>query len=143
MGVLELAMLEVRQPMSWLDVSDDLSVVESRIAWLADLAKPEFLGRGALLRAFETATRAATGFVAGDDESEGFVAGTEVMTGDGRMVGELRYSRFSPSVGHHIGVVALDRRICCSGLRLAVEGRVIDTVASPFIVPKSWTTPIL
>jgi len=143
MGVLELAMLEVRQPMSWLDLSDDLTIAESRVAWLADLAKPDFIGREALLQAIDTATRAVTGFVADDEASEGFVPGAEVFTADGHRIGEVRYSRFSPGLGRQIGVAALERRSCCAGLRLDVEGRMIETVASPFIEPKSWKTPIL
>jgi glycine cleavage system aminomethyltransferase T len=143
LDVLELAMLEVRQPMAWLDASDDLTIAESRIAWLADLVKPDFIGRTALLHAVEKAERAVTGFAAADDGSEGFVSGADVRTADGHRIGEVRYSRFSPGLDRQIGLVTLDRHSCCAGLRLEVDGRTVETVASPFIEPKSWKTPIL
>jgi aminomethyltransferase len=138
--VLATAMLEVRHPQPAPGATAG-QVVLSGASWLVDPLKDDFVGRDAFHAAHATGSAVTVGFVAGGDEP--VAAGTPVTTAEGTEVGYVVASRTSVTVGSAIGLATLDGELACVGLELEAGPRAITTVASPFIVPQSWKTPIL
>lgn len=144
--VLETAMLEVRQPVLHLECTGQ-DVLEAGLGWLVDFSKDEFRGRQALMDAFRGGTATLTvGF-----STEGIVplvAGDAVYAGDER-IGVVSCITESPGVGGLLGLARVEREFAASGLRLGVVpvGSAVpvevETLASPYVVPSSWSTPIL
>jgi glycine cleavage system aminomethyltransferase T len=139
-GVQATAMLEVRHP-SLPPGADVGTIVRSGASWLVDPGKDSFVGREAF-HATHAAEQAITvGFVT--DGEAPVPEGTAVTTADGTDVGAVVTSGWSPRLERTIGLAAIDGALSCVGLELAAGDRGVTTVTSPFIVPKSWKTPIL
>ncbi|MEU3351633.1 hypothetical protein [Streptomyces sp. NPDC037389] len=137
---LETAMLEVRQPVLHRELGEDGTVLTAGLNWLVDINKPEFTGREALMaqRADLTGTRpigfaVTTGRVAEGDE---LLVGPEV-------VGRVTYVVDSPGLGAQLGLAAVDRHWQASRLEFGTaSGARVGTLAAPYVVPTSWTTPM-
>jgi glycine cleavage system aminomethyltransferase T len=157
---LETAMLEVRQPILHREVSRDRNVVTSGALWLLDLAKEDFPGRDKLLELMADSDGQRTVGLAWDADGPGANgpdAGgsggaaapgrdTVVLAGD-QEVGTLLCSAYSPALEKYLGLATVPQDLAASGLPLTVrsDGTSADalTMAPPYVVPSSWTTPIL
>ncbi len=137
---LELAMLEVRQPMPRHEATPGATVIEIGANWLVDVTKDAFVGREAVLTAFESGTgRRTVGFTCADGVP---TAGTRVMAGD-QVIGEVVHSVHSVGLGTTLGLARVDRDLAAAGLELSAGGVGVTTLTSPYIVPKSWSIPII
>lgn len=141
---LELAMLEVRQPIPRLEATEGATVIEIGANWLVDITKNEFVGRDAVLDAFESGQgRRTVGFVGGFAGGEGVpTPGTRVLAG-GEDIGEVVHAVHSVGLGTTLGLVRVDAGLAAAGLRFTVAGAEVTTLTSPYIVPKSWSIPII
>ncbi|MDA0637856.1 aminomethyl transferase family protein [Nonomuraea sp. MCN248] len=137
---LELAMLEVRQPMPRHEASPGASVIEIGANWLVDITKETFVGREAVLEAFESGTgRATIGFTCVTGVP---TPGTRLMAGE-QVIGEVVHAVHSVGLGATLGLARVDRDLAAAGLDLSVGGVGATTLTSPYIVPKSWSVPII
>ncbi|WP_062432616.1 aminomethyltransferase family protein [Herbidospora daliensis] len=137
---LELAMLEVRQPIPRLETAGDVNVIEIGANWLVDVTKDEFVGKEAVLAAFESRQgRRTVGFSGGDTVPE---PGARVLAG-GEDVGEVVFAVRSVGLGTTLGLARVEAGLAAAGLELTVEGAGVTTLTSPYIVPKSWSIPII
>jgi glycine cleavage system aminomethyltransferase T len=147
---LETAMLEVRQPILHREVSRDRNVVTSGALWLLDLAKEDFPGRDRLLTLMADSDGQRTVGLAwdanGSDSAAATGSDTVVLAGD-QEVGTLLCSAYSPALEKYLGLATVPQDLAASGLPLTVrsDGTSADalTMAPPYVVPSSWTTPIL
>ncbi|MBP2707916.1 aminomethyltransferase family protein [Microbispora sp. RL4-1S] len=137
---LELAMLEVRQPVPRHETGEGATVVEMGANWLIDITKDAFVGREATLAAFaDGGGRRVVGFTG----PEGVPApGTRVLAG-GQDVGEVVYAVHSVGLDATLGLARVDRDLAAAGLDLTVGGAEVTTLTSPYVVPKSWSIPII
>ncbi|MFI6507588.1 aminomethyltransferase family protein [Streptosporangium sp. NPDC050855] len=137
---LELAMLEVRQPIPRHEVTPGASVIEIGANWLVDITKADFVGRDAVVEAFESGGgRRTVGFTGGDGVP---APGTRVLAG-GQDVGEVVHAVHSTGLGATLGLARVDPELAAAGLDLTVDGLGVTTLTSPYIVPKSWSIPII
>ncbi|NUW34773.1 aminomethyl transferase family protein [Nonomuraea sp. SMC257] len=137
---LELAMLEVRQPIPRHEVTEGATVVEIGANWLVDVTKDEFVGREAVLAAFEAGGgRRTVGFSGGDGVP---APGTRVWV-NGQDIGEVVHAVHSVGLGATLGLARVDHDLAAAGLELTVGGTEVTTLTSPYIVPKSWSIPII
>ena len=153
-GVVELAMLEVRQPLLARELVDGAGVIEAGLQWLVDITKPAFLGREALLASLDEATSATIGGQLDDPgglddagSSADLLDGAEVVVGD-EVIGHVVWAAQSPSRGATVALSRVRPELAASGLALAVrlaDGRVLPytTLSSPYVIPASWSVPIL
>ncbi|MEV0199616.1 glycine cleavage T C-terminal barrel domain-containing protein [Nonomuraea sp. NPDC050691] len=137
---LELAMLEVRQPIPRHEVTEGATVVEIGANWLVDVTKDEFVGREAVLAAFEAGGgRRTVGFSGGAGVP---APGTRVWV-NGQDIGEVVHAVHSVGLGATLGLARVDQDLAAAGLELTVAGTEVTTLTSPYIVPKSWSIPII
>jgi glycine cleavage system aminomethyltransferase T len=149
---LETAMLEVRQPILHREVSADRNVVTSGALWLLDLAKEDFPGRDKLLEQMADPDGRRTiglAWAAPDGPATNNTGpnGDTVVLADGQEIGTLLCSAYSPALEKYLGLATVPQDLAASGLPLTVRshGESADalTMAPPYVVPSSWTTPIL
>ncbi|HEX8779653.1 MAG TPA: glycine cleavage T C-terminal barrel domain-containing protein [Nocardioides sp.] len=137
---LELAMLEVRQPIPRHEAVGGASVIEIGANWLVDVTKDEFVGRAAVLAAFESGQgRRTVGFAGGDTVP---AAGARVLA-CGEDIGEVVHAVRSAGLGSTLGLARVDADLAAAGLEFTVDGVEVTTLTSPYIVPKSWSIPII
>lgn len=137
---VELAMLEVRQPVMRHEAGEGVDVLEMGAGWLVDITKEEFIGRDAVMAAFEAAAeRRTVGFSGGDTVP---AAGTPV-TVDGERIGEVVHAVHSIGLGSALGLLRLPPDLAAAGLKLTVGDTEVTTLTSPYVTPKSWSTPII
>jgi aminomethyltransferase len=141
--VLDSCMLEVRQPNIDLEL-EGRNVFEATLNWLVDFRKDEFVGREALLvmkeQGFE---RSMVGFVA---PQETIVQQGDVVKVEDEVIGQVVYAVTSGALGKKLGLAMLDNQYAVSGLELAVDANglaAINTVSSPYIMPKSWSIKMM
>jgi glycine cleavage system aminomethyltransferase T len=137
---LETAMLEVRQPITHRECGPGGSVLSSGLNWLVDLSKTEFTGRDALLaqRAADQGSRPI-----GFRTQRGAVAAGDPLFADSERVGQVDYVVDSPTLGCQIGLASVDPHWQASRLAFSTPGQAcVQTLAAPYIIPASWTTPI-
>ena len=136
---LELAMLEVRQPVVRHEAGS-ADIVEMGANWLVDITKEDFLGRDAVLAAFNApAKRRTIGFSGGESVPE---PGTPVTIG-GERVGEVVHAVRSIALDAPLGLARVEPDVAAAGLTLSVGDAEVTTLTSPYITPKSWSTPII
>jgi aminomethyltransferase len=135
---LELAMLEVRQPVLHRESAAD--ILEMGAGWLVDITKEDFVGRDAVLAVFNGPVgRRTVGFSGIGDVP---AAGTEV-TVDGEVIGEVVHAVHSVGLEATLGLVRVPADLAAAGLRFTVGGSEVTTLTSPYVTPKSWSTPII
>lgn len=139
----EVTMLEVRQPIFYRECGTGSDVVTCGLNWLVDMSKAEFRGRDAV--AALTPARRTIGFrVSSNTELENG-ATLEV---DGTAIGEVVFTLPSPGLGCHIGLAHIDADLAASGLEFPCtspsgESFELATLSSPYVVPGSWSVPLL
>ncbi|MEV7967002.1 glycine cleavage T C-terminal barrel domain-containing protein [Sphaerisporangium sp. NPDC088356] len=137
---LELAMLEVRQPIPRHEATDGTSVIEIGANWLVDVTKDEFIGKDAVLKALESGQgRRTVGFSGGASVP---APGARVLAG-GQDVGEVVHAVHSVGLGTTLGLARVDADLAAAGLEFTVDDAEVTTLTSPYIVPKSWSIPII
>jgi glycine cleavage system aminomethyltransferase T len=136
---LELAMLEVRQPIPRFEITPGATVIEIGANWLVDVTKDEFVGRDAVLEAFESGLGRRTVGFTGDSVPE---VGTRVLAG-GQDIGEVVHAVHSAGLGATLGLARVEADLAAAGLEFTVGGAGVTTLTSPYIVPKSWSIPII
>ncbi|MEQ3550183.1 aminomethyl transferase family protein [Pseudonocardia nematodicida] len=135
---LELAMLEVRQPLVHHEAGD-ADVLTMGANWLVDITKAEFVGRDAVQAAFEAPAGLRTvGFT-----STGVPAAGTAVTVDGETVGEVVHAVHSVGLGSGLGLLRVPADLASAGLTFTVDEADATTLTSPYITPKSWSTPII
>jgi glycine cleavage system aminomethyltransferase T len=137
---LETAMLEVRQPVAHRECGDGGTVLTAGLNWLVELSKAEFTGRDALL-----AQRAAGGDrrPIGFRTESGAVAGGDPLFVDGERVGRVDQVVDSPTMGCQVGLASVAAEWQAARLTFTTPARAsVFTLAAPYIIPASWTTPI-
>ncbi len=133
-------MLEVRQPIPRLETTGDVNVIEIGANWLVDVTKDAFVGKEAVLAAFESRQgRRTVGFSGGDTVPE---PGARVLAG-GEDIGEVVFAVRSVGLGTTLGLARVEAGLAAAGLELTVAGAGVTTLTSPYIVPKSWSIPII
>ncbi|GIH96813.1 aminomethyl transferase family protein [Planobispora siamensis] len=137
---LELAMLEVRQPIPRHEVTPGASVIEIGANWLVDITKDDFVGKDAVVEAFEAGGgRRTVGFTG----CPGVPAlGTRVQAA-GQDIGEVVYAVHSVGLDATLGLARVTEDLAAAGLELTVGGLPVTTLTSPYVVPKSWSIPII
>ncbi|MFF0307729.1 aminomethyl transferase family protein [Streptosporangium sp. NPDC004379] len=137
---LELAMLEVRQPVPRHEVTPGASVIEIGANWLVDITKDGFVGKDAVVEAFEAGGgRRTVGFTGCSGVP---TPGTRVQAG-GEDIGEVVYAVHSVGLDATLGLARVSEDLAAAGLELSVGGLPVTTLTSPYIVPKSWSIPII
>jgi aminomethyltransferase len=117
-----------------------VDVLEMGAGWLVDITKEEFIGRGAVVAAFEgAAERRTVGFSGGDEVP---APGTPV-TVDGQRIGEVVHAVRSVGLNSALGLLRLPPELAAAGLKLTVGDTEVTTLTSPYVTPKSWSTPII
>jgi aminomethyltransferase len=137
---VETAMFEVRQPIVHREVSAEDSVVTAGLNWLVDLAKEEFVGRTAMVEQWRSGpARRPIGFRVSSGTAQ---VGDELYV-DTEPVGRITYLTTSPGVGAQIGLAKVAPSWQASRLEFSTAaGAQVQTLAPPYVVPRSWTTPI-
>ena len=143
--VLEVAMLEVRQPNIYRELADDGTVIRCGFNWLVDIQKENFCGKKALQAQREAGQDYLTvGFTISRDVE--LAVGNPVAAVDTE-VGRVSYFLYSPGLDKILGVARLKREWVASGISLQVQDihgqwHLAPTCSAPYITPKSWSTVI-
>jgi glycine cleavage system aminomethyltransferase T len=141
LGALEIAMLEVRQPVLHREIDGESDALEAGYSWLMDITKEEFHGRDAVESAFEAGTRSRVIGWAAPSLSEPVPAGTAVTIA-GERIGTVVHSVFSPGRKELIGLARLRPDLVAPGIDVTLgsgESPVAaQTIAAPYVIPESW-----
>jgi glycine cleavage system aminomethyltransferase T len=141
--VLDPCMLEVRQPNIDLEL-DQRNLFEAALNWLVDFRKDEFVGRDAVLNMKEQGfQRSMVGFSAPQDVN---VREGDAIKVEDDVVGQVVCAVNSGVLGKKLGLAMLDNKYAVSGLELAVDAgglSAINTISSPYILPKSWSIKMI
>jgi aminomethyltransferase len=132
----ETAMLELRQPIVHREVVEGDSVVSAGLNWLVDPVKESFAGSDAL--AGGPAAR-PIGFLV----EAGRAAVGDLLYVGPEEVGRIVYLVTSPGAGGDLGLARVAPEWQASRLEFTTpSGARLRTLAPPYVVPRSWTTPI-
>ena len=153
MEAVETTMLEVRQPIMQREVSDEYGVIALGLGWLVDSAKEAFVGRAALMAEFDRPATVRTIGFAGAVGGACPAAGSVVLAG-GKPVGSVVHAVNSNGLGAVLGLIRIDASLAAAGLPFTVErdrqdrdGQdaelAVETLSTPYVLPKSWITPIV
>jgi len=144
---LEIAMLEVRQPMLHRELGEDGNVMRAGLNWLVELEKDDYTGHSALMDQRDAgADSLPVSFTV--EGTAVPAAGAAVIAAGELTIGNVVHSVYSPHLRRVIGVARVGAEWAASGLELdvehATEGAIpLKTVSAPFLIPLSWRVPIL
>jgi glycine cleavage system aminomethyltransferase T len=138
---LEIGMLEVRQPVLYREVGPGDRVQALGYNWLVDSTKEDFVGRDRMLE--DDAVTRTIGFV-----GDAVVADGSAVLAGGEQIGVVVHSLHSFGVGRTLGLMRVHADFAAAGLDLTVSGpggveHEVHTKSSTYIVPKSWSVPII
>lgn len=138
---LEVAMVEVRQPILHREVDPEGDVVSAGLNWMVDLEKDEFLGRDALIELRDAAPEVLpVGFVTDVDVTR-VAAGAAIRARDVE-IGRIVHAVHSPDLGA-CGIARLRADVAASMLTVAFDTTdgvaELRTVSAPARVPTSWS----
>lgn len=142
-ATLEVAMLEVRQP-NVLVETKELNVFESCLEWVVSFYKEDFVGREALeAKREEGVNRRLIGF----SLEEGALSEQDPLVLEQETIGTVLQVRESGALGKKLGLALVDEQFAVSGIALeatnqAGERVTLQTISSPYILPKSWSIKI-
>lgn len=140
---LECCMLEVRQPDINVESIKDMTIFDSRLQWLIDFTKEDYIGYEAVQELMEQSTKyGIIGF-----ESEAISeAGNEVSI-ENEVIGKVLSCYYSAVLNKNLGLALLRDEYIAVGLQLSVKNKeeIIDisTVSNPYIIPKSWVVKMI
>ncbi|KEO85003.1 aminomethyltransferase family protein [Tumebacillus flagellatus] len=138
-STLEIAMLEVRQP-NVLVEADGLNVFEASLEWVVSFYKESFVGREALeAKRGEGVNRRLVGF----SIEEGDLAASDAVVLEDETIGTVLQVRNSGALGKKLGLALVDELFSVSGISLQAQNQAgervtLNTISSPYILPKSW-----
>lgn len=143
---LEVAMLEVRQPLLHRELGDDGTVMRCGLNWLVELEEEGYVGQEALMAQRDAGPDVLPVTVTVEG-SEHVPAGAAVIAGGEQTIGRIAHCVYSPAMRMIVGVARVEAAWAASGLELEVEAtegrRPLKTASSPLFVPLSWKVPIL
>ncbi|MGH7334567.1 MAG: GcvT family protein, partial [Candidatus Rokuibacteriota bacterium] len=119
------------------DVTPAENPLEAGLGFCVRLAKGDFIGRQALLRAKETGlSRRLCTLTVAPSTDDVVLYGGEAVYGDGRVVGRLRSAGYGHTVGRHIGLVYLPLGLAIPGTSLEVEvfGERLSATVAPDVL---------
>ncbi|MBL0387159.1 aminomethyltransferase family protein [Tumebacillus sp. ITR2] len=142
-STLEIAMLEVRQP-NVLVETEGLNVFESSLEWVVSFYKENFVGRDALdAKRGDGVNRRIVGF----SIEEGELSEQDSVVLEDETIGTVLQVRNSGALGKKLGLALVDELFAVSGIALQAQNQAgervtINTISSPYILPKSWAIKI-
>ncbi|PWK15855.1 aminomethyltransferase family protein [Tumebacillus permanentifrigoris] len=142
-STLEVAMLEVRQPNVAVETAD-VNVFESCLEWVVSFYKEDFVGREALeAKRGEGVNRRIIGF----SVEAGSLSEQDSIVLEDETIGTVLQVRDSGFLGKKLGLALVDELFAVSGIALeatnqAGERVTVQTISSPYILPKSWAIKI-
>ncbi|TVX89520.1 aminomethyl transferase family protein [Paenibacillus agilis] len=142
---LEIAMLEVRQPRAQVE-GNGLTVYEAAVQWFVSYHKEAYVGYSALQEQLQQENKQhLIGFTA--DNTLTLEIGNAVMLSSNK-VGHIVQLAYSPTLEKKLGLALLDDACAVSGIELegineAGESIVLNTVSSPYVLPKSWSIKMI
>lgn len=122
LGARDVLRLEAGMPLYGYELTEDISPLAGGQGWAVKTAKPDFLGKAALVRQIESDDfdRIAGVMLAGRVPARG---GYPVFYGDER-VGEVRSASFAPAAGNrNVATVLVPKRASAPGTPLEIEIR--------------------
>jgi aminomethyltransferase len=122
LGARDTLRLEVCYPLNGSDLSPTRTPIEAGLGYFVDLAKPEFIGRDALIAQKKTGVKQRLVAIRADPKSPPPRAHYGVFA-DGNKVGELTSGTQSPSLGIGIGLGYVDTAYSTSGQRIEIDVR--------------------
>jgi aminomethyltransferase len=122
LGSRDTLRLEVCYPLNGSDLSPARTPIEAGLAYFVDLAKPEFIGRDALIAQKAAGVKQRLVAIKADPNSPPPRAHYGVFV-DGNKVGELTSGTQSPSLGIGIGLAYVDIKYAIPGQRIEIEIR--------------------
>jgi len=122
LGARDTLRMEVCYPLNGADLSPDRTPLEAGLGLFVDLQKPEFVGRGPLLKQKESGLKQRLVALKADGKSPPLRAHYGVFVGDKR-VGELTSGTQSPSIGIGIGLGYLDVSFAHPGQKVEIDVR--------------------
>jgi aminomethyltransferase len=148
--VLEIGMIEVRQPLRHREAVDGSGVITLGLNWLMDSTKASFIGRDAVMAEFAgRVARRTIGFAGTNPGQADLVPGPGArILADGEEVGVVVHATHSLGLGQTLGLARIDTELAAARLPVTIETadgvRVpARTLSSPYILPKSWGIPIV
>jgi aminomethyltransferase len=144
-AALEVAMLEVRQPIFYRECGVGDTVLSCGWNWLVDLSKREANGRDALDELIAGGSPTLTIGFATDDPMP--VSPSGAVFAAGERIGRVVHAAHSSKLGTTLGIARVDRDFAAAGLRLEVETTAsspqgVTSLSSPYVVPTSWSVPV-
>jgi len=137
---LETAMFEVRQPVLHRELTEHSTVLSAGLNWLVDRTKEGFTGSVAV--AAEAARDEGTRPI-GFGVAQGVVEVGDELLVESESVGRVVHIVDSPGYGGRLGLAQVDRQWKAARLEFrTASGALVRTLAAPYVVPRSWTTPI-
>ncbi len=139
---LELAMLEVRQPVPHHELTGGASVTTVGLNWLMDSTKESFVGRDPVMADFAAPPPVRTIGFSSEVLPE---PGTAVLAA-GEEIGTVVHAVHSIALGKTLGLARVQSEFAAAGLELTLNGGTHGsayTLASPYVIPKSWSVPIV
>jgi aminomethyltransferase len=122
LGARDTLRLEVCYPLNGSDLSPTRTPIEAGLGYFVDLAKPEFVGRDALIAQKETGVKQRLVAIKADPKSPPPRSHYGVFIGD-KKVGELMSGTQSPSLGVGIGLAYVDTEYSTPGQRIEIDVR--------------------
>ena len=133
LGCRDSLRLEAGYPLYGHEISETISPIQAGLGWTVKFAKPEFVGRAALLRQHEQGPAAKVALFSLSDRR---IArqGTAVMAGD-RRVGEVLSGTLSPLLNRPIGTALVETAALAGRLEVDLRGHrvALELAAEPFV----------
>jgi aminomethyltransferase len=138
-AVQDLLRLEVRAFNLARDIVSDETALEAGLHWMIDFRKEHFNGRAAVMAEKARGLRyRLVAFVLNGDQA---IDRGAAVRDDGRQVGHVAHSAWSPTLRQIIGLAYLDDAYAWVGIDLAVDTArgpgPVRTVSAPFLVTES------
>ena len=122
LGARDTLRLEVCYPLNGSDLLPMRTPIEAGLGYFVDLAKPEFIGRDALIAQKETGVKQRLVAIKADPKSPPPRSHYGVFV-DNKKVGELTSGTQSPSLGIGIGLGYVDTKYSTPGQRIEIDVR--------------------
>ncbi|MCR3759398.1 aminomethyltransferase family protein [Clostridium felsineum] len=141
MSVISSCMLEVRQPDINTEIVEGSNLFETRLQWLIDFTKEEYIGHDAIMKMMDESPK--SGVVGFSVSLDAKVEKGDSVYVDEDVIGKIICTYESCSLNKKLGLVLLENKFVAVGLVLDVRGKSgetaqIDTLSSPYIIPESW-----